>query len=409
MKSLFLIGFTGTLLSAAGYAHAAGREHPQIRLKPANECPVAQGKKAESAALAGVLVPLVANVAGRLLGAGFDRLAAYLGTNRSVTLKTTFAADGFAYTSTSGTAVNQQLGCIIVMVAPSAAFSKATGNPTALQAWFTEVVHRKSPYAPTDKGSVDTFSSRTGLYDQPLVYAEMTVRFDTHVNRAPSAIGFVTRTFSYADFVGPTGFLGSSKRDFNLTLGVSSPGEDKPFLFKTIQRESVRVKDIDDAAIEDDFSWLPFPAAVFKAPPDVKGTEVYSPVNVTATFVETVHPNTLSLALAGAITDEKKAATDALSKEVTEALSEQAAAQAKLGQVAAQQELLTTAHTMRVAYQSDQSALEDAQKKYAAATGNDKIAAKGDVDEATRKRDLSRMAAETAWNAAGLGAFPAAP
>ncbi len=333
-KLILAIAVTLTLISCPA---SAGRGTPELTVLTKTDCPIVHQNARELALIPALLVPFITSLAGNFMGAGVDSVVAALTKDRPTTLSASEPVAGFIQYTDTGPAISPSLRCIIAFVTVRNDNGMVRADAAGLSAWL-EQQRTRLGQGKTGEATVDKFRYVTKLQAPPAFYAEFVMKIAPIKKRAPAAIAFVPVLMSYSSFVGRDHFLASSRRDFLFTLGVSQPGQKDPFLSYSVNKDSILVSEFKGEAYEGHYVWQPFPSALFQLPSDAATNELFDPVNVTASFVETTHPNLLSQALGVAARDQKSALVETATTQVNQTVSPEAATKAYLSGITEAQE-----------------------------------------------------------------------
>jgi hypothetical protein len=194
------------------------------------------------------------------------------------------------------------------------------------------------------------------------------------------------------------------------TVELRVPGQETPFARLSIKRDAVENADIDPASIENQKQgWSALPSDVVRPPTGAPAMVLFSPVNITASFVETAHPHTLAKAMADVLREQKDDISKAATAQANILLSRDAALLARQTAINSQRDAINAAHDKREAYEAADAAVRAAQERLDAASKTERPSIQAELAELAKLRNLAREEATATREAAGLGDLPPIP
>lgn len=315
MKSL-AIGYVILLMgcSTMGSTASNGKGdvitgRPELRLTVSKACPIYREKEKEASqivpsSIAALLVDTASLIAGKVVAGAIDKLAAYLGNDRALTVTDAVPLDHYLVSSGSRVAVTPEAGCVTVAIARSSAFSSGEVDDGRLARWLASQSEKVSITL-----SPQAFTTATGLYSEPDFYAEFRVITGPEDADIPTVVRLDPKIVSFNRFSMKDAFLRPTERDVLLSITIASPQFEQPFATLLWKWDAITPDSIDARRLESrPQPWTAIPVGTLKSPGP--GAD-FLPVNIVASYTETSHPHVLAKALADALKDERASAVKA--------------------------------------------------------------------------------------------------
>lgn len=376
-----------TLLSAPTFAFEA-------RIFVKDKC-IVTGTPPQPLESGAIAAAFLANVAGTLVSTGMDALAKALGEEVVTTMKAT-ARGGNWYVAGSdgGVKLNQEIGCLIAVVAED---MRGTGSPIddkALKQFEAELEGlQKDEQEHLRLAGYAKELAQLGLSRAPAFYLE--AKFAT--TKIAPVFALEPTLVHYPGFMGGKPWLSKNQRD--VVIGFEFSTVDGDFASTLLTFEGLKEGQLNTKKITS--SVLPWISM-----PPTEGVKMVNdkalPFNVRMTITETAKPGVLGKALSSATTASKDAVKEAVETKVKLAVS---ASERQAARNAATASANTALSAYFDAY-AEWKAAEDALAAVAIGDAKAKAKAKLVLDIRKSMLDNAQSAAKDAMENAGIPFTP---